>query len=126
MSGQPWRVLIADDDPTAALLFRAALAGGEFELVLADNGIDALAYFREQSFDLVLLDVEMPGMDGLAVCRAIRQLRGLSFPVVLATGRNDPAFLMQVDALSARHLGKPINWSRLPLVLRAYLMPGTS
>ena len=43
MSNRPWRILVADDDPTAALLFPAALAGGEFELTLVDNGLDALA-----------------------------------------------------------------------------------
>lgn len=93
MSNRPWRILVADDDPTAALLFPAALAGGEFELTLVDNGLDALAAFRRQAFDMALLDVEMPGLDGMAVCAAIRQSHGDAFPVLLVTGRHDAEFL---------------------------------
>src|SRR5574343_791685 len=121
MSQQPWRILIADDDPTAALLFRAALAGESFVLTLVDNGIDALAAFESQPFDLALLDVEMPGMDGIAVCAAIRQTRGEDFPVLLVTGRNDSAFLTQAMALSAGYIAKPLDWAALSGTLRALL-----
>lgn len=121
MSRQPWRILIADDDPTAALLFRAALAGEAFVLTVVDNGIDALAAFESQPFDLALLDVEMPGMDGIAVCAAIRQTRGEDFPVLLVTGRNDSAFLTQAMALSAGYIAKPLDWAALSGTLRALL-----
>lgn len=121
MSPQPWRILIADDDPTAALLFRAALADEAFLPTVVDNGIDALAAFERQPFDLALLDVEMPGMDGIAVCAAIRQARGVDFPVLLVTGRNDSAFLTQAMALSAGYIGKPLDWSALPGTLHALL-----
>ena len=108
MSNRPWRILVADDDPTAALLFPAALAGGEFELTLVDNGLDALAAFRRQAFDMALLDVEMPGLDGMAVCAAIRQSHGDAFPVLLVTGRHDAEFLARAQSLAAGHLGKPV------------------
>lgn len=121
MSQQPWRILIADDDPTAALLFRAALAGEAFVLTVVDNGVDALAAFESQPFDLALLDVEMPGMDGIAVCAAIRQARGEDFPVLLVTGRNDSAFLTQAMALSAGYIAKPLDWAALSGTLRALL-----
>lgn len=121
MSKQPWRILVADDDPTAALLFRAAFSGEEFSLEMADNGIDALALFRSQAFDMALLDVEMPGMDGTEVCAAIRQTRGAGFPVLLITGRNDAGFIGQALALSAGYIGKPIDWSALPGTVRGLL-----
>ncbi len=121
MSNRPWRILVADDDPTAALLFPAALAGGEFELTLVDNGLDALAAFRRQAFDMALLDVEMPGLDGMAVCAAIRQSHGDAFPVLLVTGRHDAEFLARAQSLAAGHLGKPVAWAALAGVLRSRL-----
>ncbi len=121
MSNRPWRILVADDDPTAALLFPAALAGGEFELTLVDNGLDALAAFRRQAFDMALLDVEMPGLDGMAVCAAIRQSHGDAFPVLLVTGRHDAEFLARAQSLAAGHLGKPVAWAALVGMLRSRL-----
>ncbi len=121
MSNRPWRILVADDDPTAALLFPAALAGGEFELTLVDNGLDALAAFRRQTFDMALLDVEMPGLDGMAVCAAIRQSHGDAFPVLLVTGRHDAEFLARAQSLAAGHLGKPVAWAALAGMLRSRL-----
>lgn len=121
MSQRPWRVLVADDDPTVALLSRAALAGGDFVATVVDNGSDALAEFRRQVFDIVLLDVEMPGLDGFAVGAAIRASHGAGFPVVLVTGRSDPAFITQAQALAADYIAKPVNWPSLAGLLRAML-----
>lgn len=121
MSRPPWRILIADDDPTAALLFRAALSGDDFVLDMVDNGDDALALFRQTAFDAVLLDVEMPGLDGLEVCAAIRQAHGPVFPVFLVTGRGDEAFLARARALSAGYVAKPVDWASLPAMLRVAL-----
>lgn len=121
MSGAPWRILVADDDPTAALLFRAALSGGDFVLELAADGEAALAAFRRQDFDMALLDVEMPGLDGIEVCAAIRQTHGAAFPVILVTGRSDTEFIVRAQALAAGYLSKPLDWSSLPVMLRNLL-----
>ena len=121
MSAMPWRVLVADDDPTAGLLVRAALAGADFMPTLVDNGSDALAEFQRAPFDLALLDVEMPGLDGFEVCEAIRRSHGTAFPVVLVTGHGDPAFLERARQLSADYIAKPVNWQALPGLLRTLL-----
>jgi CheY-like chemotaxis protein len=121
MTQGPWQVLVADDDPTVALLSRAALAGGNFVPTIVDNGSDALAEFGRQAFDIVLLDVEMPGLDGFEVAAAIRASHGAAFPVVLVTGRSDPAFLAQAQALSADYIAKPVNWQSLESFLRSML-----
>ena len=121
MSRPPWRVLVADDDPTAVLLFRAALAGGDFLVEVAGDGDHALAMFRRGAFDAALLDVEMPGLDGTEVCAAIRQSHGPAFPVFLITGRGDDAFLHRVRSLAARHVEKPVDWAMLPGMLREAL-----
>ncbi|MBS1140125.1 MAG: Response regulator receiver [Proteobacteria bacterium] len=121
MSRMPWRVLVADDDPTVALLSRAALAGGDFIPTVVDNGNDALTEFRQQAFDIALLDVEMPGLDGFEVCAAIRQSHGAGFPVVLVTGRSDPAFIERTQVLAADYIAKPVNWASLAGLLRTLL-----
>jgi len=121
VSSKPWRVLVADDDPTAGLLMQAALGGGDFALTLVDNGSDALAEFLQSSFDIVLLDVEMPGLDGFEVCSAIRRTHGDGFPVVLVTGRTDPAFIERARQLSADYIAKPVDWKSLASRLRSML-----
>ncbi|UCV22119.1 MULTISPECIES: response regulator [Azonexaceae] len=121
MSATPWRVLAADDDPTAGLLMQAVLGGGDFVLTLVDNGNDALARFQASAYDIALLDVEMPGRDGFEVCSAIRQTHGVGFPVVLVTGRSDPLFLEKARQLSASHIAKPIDWTSLAGQLRSLL-----
>lgn len=121
MSATPWRVLAADDDPTTRLLMQAALAGSDFVLTLADSGDAALARFQTSGFDLALLDVEMPGLDGFAVCAAIRQTHGSGFPVVLLTGRSDPEFLERARQLGSSHIAKPIDWNSLAGHLRSLL-----
>lgn len=121
MSTIPWRVLAADDDPTAGLLMQAALGGGDFALTMVDNGGDALAEFQRSSYDIALLDVEMPGLDGFEVCSAIRQTHGAGFPVVLVTGRSDPEFLERAGRLSSSHIAKPIDWTSLADQLRSLL-----
>jgi len=126
MSAMPWRVLVADDDPTAGLLMQAALGGGDFALTLVDNGSDALAEFQHASFDIALLDVEMPGLDGFEVCSAIRRTHGAGFPIVLVTGRRDAAFVEQASLLSASHLAKPVDWKSLAGFLRTLLSAGLS
>ncbi len=66
------RILVVEDDPTNQLIVASMLKGAGYEVLAADNGQHALALLREQSFDLVLMDWQMPDMDGLAVTRLIR------------------------------------------------------
>lgn len=119
MSRECLRVLIADDDPTVALLAQAALAGPGFAVTVVDNGAAAWAEFNRSAFDIVWLDVEMPEMDGFEVCSAIRESRGERFPVVLVSGRCDASFVERATALRADILGKPVDWSSLAVCLQA-------
>ena len=116
-----WRVLVADDDPTMGLLMRAALGNGLFELTVTDNGKAALDAFSLHPFDMVLLDVEMPEMDGLEVCAAIRRSARPATPVLLVTGRDDDGFMAQARSLDAGRLAKPVNWNTLSATLLALL-----
>jgi diguanylate cyclase (GGDEF)-like protein len=98
-SDPPGRVCVVDDDPTT-LAAMAALLAPEFEVVAARNGRDALRLIRRDPPDLVLLDVQMPGLDGFAVCRRLKAdplTEGL--PVVFLTAQGDEA--TEVDGLAA-------------------------
>lgn len=113
MTRSALRILVADDDPTVGLLMRTVLSAPDFSLVLVDSGNDALAEFNRGEFDMVLLDVEMPGMDGFEVCAAIREGRGAKLPVVLISGHRDAQFAAQAAAIGAKTLSKPVDWSSL-------------
>jgi PAS domain S-box-containing protein len=115
------RVLVADDNQTGRELVREGLAGLASSIMEAANGREAIEKIRETRFDLVLLDIQMPGMDGYAVLREVRNdpaLRGLR--VVALT-----AFAMQGDrerALEAGfddYLTKPVSVARLKAQLEA-------
>jgi CheY-like chemotaxis protein len=79
------RILVADDNKAIQNAVSAFLGFMGFEVALAGNGIEALAAFLESSFDLVLTDLQMPGMDGLSLARHIKA-RSPSTPVILLTG----------------------------------------
>src|SRR6478672_9249413 len=87
MSGA--RVLVVDDEPKLARALKAILHGNGFEPVLAATGEEALELLDRQRPDLVLLDLVLPGMDGLAVCRAIRRDRQLDLPIVILSAQGD-------------------------------------
>lgn len=85
------RVLAAEDNPTNQLILRALLEPLDLELVLAGNGEEAVAAVADQTFDLVLMDIQMPDVDGLAATRRIRALeleRGLARTPVVALSAN--------------------------------------
>ena len=118
-------VVIADDDPTTRAVMRAALEKGGFHVVDVDNGELACAAFARHEPSIVLLDVEMPIMDGFKACAEIRRLPGGdTVPIVMVTGRDD---IEAVDdafrAGATDFIAKPINWPifghRVQYVLRA-------
>lgn len=113
MSQKIFRVLVADDDPTICLLMPAALAGDHFAVTVVDNGASALTEFNRAPFDIVLLDVEMPEMDGFEVGAAIRRSHGQRVRLVLVSGHDDQAFFERAAALGADHIAKPVNWSAI-------------
>ncbi len=125
MPTEPYRILIADDDPTARLLLRAALEQSGFAVTDAADGDQALAEAATKAPDLVLLDVDMPGLDGFAVCEALRQTRGAELPIIMVTGMDDMASIERAYRAGATDfIAKPINLSlighRVRYVLRAY------
>ena len=79
----PARILVADDDLTTALLMQAALVQSGFTVVLAADGEAALQASTRKHLDMVLLDVDMPRLDGYAVCRELRRRCGDELPILM-------------------------------------------
>ncbi len=90
------RVLLAEDSQTEAVLLRSLLRAEGFEVEVAPNGRMALDRLEAFSPHLVISDVEMPEMDGFALCRAVKSNPSTrSIPVVLLTGRDSPADILE-------------------------------
>jgi diguanylate cyclase (GGDEF)-like protein len=119
------RVLVADDDATVRLLASAALEKHGFTVLAVDDGAAAWRELQQGDFDLVLLDVEMPGLDGFSLCRKIRDELKSDVPVLLVTGHDDVTSIECAYVAGATDfIAKPINWPllghRLRYVLRSY------
>lgn len=115
----PERVLVVDDDAPVRRMLRRTLAAEGLEVVAAADGGQALAAAERDSPDLVVLDVAMPGMDGLAVCRRLRAA-GVSAPVLMLTARDAVADRVAgLDAGADDYLVKPFAPEELLARLRA-------
>jgi two-component system KDP operon response regulator KdpE len=120
MSGA--RVLVVDDEPKLARTLKTILSGHGFEPILAATGEQALELLDRQRPDLVLLDLVLPGMDGLAVCRAIRQDRQLDLPIVILSAQGDEdAKVEALDLGADDYLTKPFGAKELLARMRAAL-----
>ncbi|WP_082532084.1 MULTISPECIES: ATP-binding protein [unclassified Phenylobacterium] len=121
---RPLRVLLADDHPTNRKVVQVLFAELPVDLVCVENGEQACEAFAFQRFDLVLMDMQMPVMDGLTAVRAIRErerMRGLGqTPIVMLTANALPSH--QAASLAAGadlHMAKPIEAAKLFGVLQA-------
>jgi two-component system, cell cycle response regulator len=105
------RVLVVDDLAPNLKLLEARLSAEYFEVLTAANGVDALKICANGDCDIVLLDVMMPGMDGLEVCRRLKGDKATAhIPVVLVTALNQPSDRMHgLDAGADDFLSKPID-----------------
>ena len=118
-------ILIVDDDLTAIMLMRAALQKAGFAVSTAVDGADGLRQFRAVPSDMVMLDVDMPGLSGYDVCAALRLEAGPLLPIVMVTGFDDFRSVdAAYDAGATDFIAKPINWTllghRVRYLLRAY------
>jgi two-component system, sensor histidine kinase and response regulator len=113
--GEPGSVLVVDDNAENRALAEATLEDEGFTVELAANGDEALAAFSRSAPDCVLLDVRMPGMDGIAVCHAMRALPGgADVPILFVTAQRDvETFDRARDAGGDDYITKPYRPSEL-------------
>ncbi|OON63667.1 response regulator receiver protein [Massilia sp. KIM] len=119
-------VLVADDDPVMRLLMLEMLAQVGLDAIEAADGREAVQLARSRQPDLILMDVDMPHMDGFSACAEIRKAErdGVSVPIVMVTGGDDvEAVTHAYEAGATDFVSKPINWPilghRVLYVLRA-------
>jgi len=108
-------VLFVDDDVPTRMLAKEFLTQAGFEVVEAESGEQALDIIVEVEPDLILLDVEMSGINGFEVCKRIRTMpKQMSTPVLMLTGlNNNEAIDLAYEAGATDFSAKPINWSLL-------------
>jgi CheY-like chemotaxis protein len=118
-TGRPLQILLADDHPTNRKVVEVLLSGFDVALVTVENGAQACEAFEAGTYDVVLMDMQMPVMDGLTATRTIRayeKARGASRPalVVMLTANALPEHQAAArDAGADIHLPKPITAARL-------------
>ncbi|MGH8869218.1 MAG: MtrAB system response regulator MtrA [Actinomycetes bacterium] len=112
------RVLVVDDDPALAEMLGIVLRGEGFEPVFVPDGDKALAAFRETRPDVVLLDLMLPGTDGIDVCRQIRAESGV--PIVMLTAKTDTVdVVVGLESGADDYVVKPFKPKELVARLRA-------
>jgi two-component system OmpR family response regulator len=113
-----WILVVEDDVPMSELL-RQGLEEANHSVALARDGVEGLHAARTSNFDAVILDVMMPGMDGIALTRSLRE-SGLQTPILMLTARDAAADVVRgLDAGADDYLTKPFSFKILLARLRA-------
>ncbi len=113
------RVLVVDDDPPLRRMLERTLAAEGFEVAVAADGGAALVAAERVAPDVIVLDVAMPGLDGLAVCRRLRA-KGLPTPILMLTARDAvPDRVAGLEAGADDYLIKPFAVQELVARIRA-------
>jgi len=109
-------VVIADDEDLGRLLLSESAEECGLEPLAFDNGLSALQACLSREVAIVLLDVDMPGLDGFEVCRRLRaEPRLANVPIVIVTGNEDQvAVSLAFEAGATDFISKPVNWALLP------------
>src|SRR6266404_4770988 len=106
------KVLVVDDEPQIRRVMRVILTGERYEVIEARSGETALVRFREFLPDLVLLDLNMPGISGLETCREIRETSDV--PIIILTVRHEEQRMVELlDAGADDYITKPFSKEEL-------------
>ena len=122
--GRANHLLVVDDDEANRDLLCRRLQRQGFQVTLAEDGHQALAHLETGTFDLVLLDMVMPGVDGFAVLQRVRQTKSMSdLPVIMVTGRDSSMDVVQSLNLGANdYITKPVDFAVARARIRTHLL----
>jgi two-component system sensor histidine kinase/response regulator len=122
------RILVVDDDENILNLERTILEGKGFEVTAAGSGSQALDILSKQPFDLILLDVMMPEIDGFTVCRKIKEDSRLKeVPVIFLTAKGGGEALAEgFESGAVMYINKPFTANKLLTIVNTMLESGTN
>ena len=113
-------ILIVEDDDTVREALSAGLESEGYEVILSDNGLDGLKQAKEEGPDLILLDLMLPEMDGLSVCRALR--RDFDVPIIMLTARGtEMDKIVGLETGADDYVVKPFSLGELLARIRSLL-----
>ncbi|RFA22670.1 MtrAB system response regulator MtrA [Subtercola boreus] len=116
------RILVVDDDPALAEMIGIVLRAEGFEPIFCADGSEALGAFQEANPDLVLLDLMLPGLDGIEVCAQIRAESGT--PIIMLTAKSDTTDVVKgLESGADDYIVKPFNPKELVARIRTRLRP---
>ena len=119
------RILLVEDDPSIREVTAIGLGAAGFQVATAEDGVAGLETFRAEPFDLVLLDIMLPRLDGYEVCRQIR--RTSTVPIVMLTARADTSdVVLGLEAGADDYVRKPFDLPELIARIRAALRRASS
>ncbi len=115
-------ILAVDDSTVMQVTIKRALSN-DYHVLVADNAVDALALIYHESISLLLLDVSMPGVDGLELCRTLRSLPQFSnLPIIMLTARDGAFDRVQGRLAGAtEYLTKPFDGEQLRQLVNSFL-----
>ncbi|WP_017257484.1 response regulator transcription factor [Pedobacter arcticus] len=107
------RIGIAEDDHKIAILLKTALVESDYQVAVEDNGLDALTFFKAETFNLLIIDVMMPGINGVQLCMQLRK-EGIKTPILMLTalGTVDDK-VIGLEAGADDYLVKPFHLKEL-------------
>ncbi|MCF0074416.1 ATP-binding protein [Dyadobacter sp. CY261] len=122
-----WKVLIAEDHPINQGLMTRLMEERGIESLIAGNGEEAVEILRSERFDLVFMDIQMPGMDGYQATRVIREELKLDVPIVAMTAHAMEGEKEKCIGVGMNdHIAKPVRESELDRVFREFAKPVTN
>lgn len=114
------RILIVDDEPQILRMLRTSLASSGYEVVSAGNGMEGFSAFEQSKPDLIITDMSMPVMDGLALTEEVRRVSKVPI-IVLSVRATEPIKVNALDAGADDYITKPFNMPELLARVRAQL-----
>jgi len=112
---QQKKIIIIDDEPSVGTLLKINLKHKGYSIATAESGVEGIAKAEAEQFDLIILDVALPGMNGIEICRTFRENKNyLEIPIVMISSRSDNLTIEQTRCAGASdYLVKPFTFEEL-------------